>query len=272
MARSVELDCQAAFQKIWQQALTTIHAQHEKACESEPEAIHQIRIALTRMRAVRSFFASMMPAAGWPALKTDIAWINGRLGAVRDDDVMDDFARRKNLREWAARVDMAGYLKGNRHRRRLAKALRSSRYRNLLAALAQWGEAGPWLAHPDAAKQQERTAPVQAYAERKLRQWRQWIVRKGRDVSMLDSEARHDLRIKAKRYRYMVESLAALEPSLEISLQGSGKPARRLQHTLGELRDLRRFRRLGGRHARLPGYKRMKKRLLRRACAAIRSL
>jgi len=266
------LDCESAFRRIADDALAAIRTQHAKACVGNAEAIHQIRIALTRLRAARAFFAAMATDAAWPDLKQDIGWLNRRLGAVRDCDVMRGYARRKAFRDWAARAGIEGALDEARHRRRLARALRSARYRNLMAALAAWTAAGPWLARSDAASWARRSEPLRTCAGQKLRRWRGRIAREGRDVGRLGTRARHDLRIEAKRYRYMVDALSALDPALRDGWQDSGRLARRVQRSLGDLRDLQRLRKVAGKRAKLPGYKRAKRRLLRHAGAALRRL
>lgn len=262
--------CEAAFRAIAAEALAAIAARQAKAAAGDAEAVHQLRMALTRLRAARSFFAAMVRDDRWRALKPELAWLNRRLGAVRDRDVMRNFARRKAYREWAEKAGIAGHLAGARHRRRLAKALRSGRYRRLMAALAQWSEAGPWRSRTDVRSRRRRAAPLRSYAGRALRSWRKRIVRMGRDIETLDADARHEVRIEAKRYRYMLEALAGLEPAQADEWRESGRRARRVQRALGELRDLQCFRKLGGKHARRPpGYRRSKKRLLRQAGAAI---
>lgn len=266
---ATEPDCERAFRSIADDALARIGAQHAKACVGDADAIHQIRIALTRLRAARAFFAAMVDDAVWPDLKQEIGWLNRRLGAVRDGDVMRGYARHKAFRDWAARAGIGSRLDDARDRRRLATALRSARYRRLMTALAGWTTAGPWLVRHDAGSQARRSEPLRTHAARKLRRWRRRIVRNGHDVRQLGNAARHDLRIRAKRYRYMVEALATLDPVLWRRWQDSGRRAKRVQDALGDLRDLQRFRRLAANCDKPPGYRRAKKRLLRRADAAL---
>jgi CHAD domain-containing protein len=279
------LDCASAFRHIAGEALAVIETQHAKACAGGAEAVHRMRIALTRLRAARAFFAAMVTDAVWRDLKDELSWLNGRLGAVRDCDVMRGYARRKAYRGWAARIAIDDRLDEARHRRRLAKALRSRRYRRLIGALTRWSKTEAWPTRPGAAGRQQGSAPVRVYAERQLRRWRRRLVGRGHDVGGLCNRARHDLRIMAKRYRYIVEALAALDPALSdvrVETRGattrvqtwaeSGRLAKRIQRALGALRDLQRFRKLGRKRAKLPGYKRAKRRLMGHADAALRRL
>src|SRR6185503_4567996 len=81
-----------------------IKAHHRGACAGEAEAVHQIRVAVTRLRAAVAFFAPIVVDAEWLRLKKEIAWLNGPLGAARDSDVVVEYARRKRYSAWAQRM------------------------------------------------------------------------------------------------------------------------------------------------------------------------
>ena len=66
--------------------------------------MHQIRVAITRLRAAVAFFAPIVVDAEWLRLKKEIAWLNGSLGAARDSDVVVEYARRKRYCAWAQRM------------------------------------------------------------------------------------------------------------------------------------------------------------------------
>jgi CHAD domain-containing protein len=99
----------------------------------------------------------------------------------------------------------------------------------------------------------------------------------------LGASRRHRLRIKAKRFRYVLEALMEAD-----ALRGRGefhrlhRPAKRLQRALGDMRDIERFAGLasgspqvenakrGKKHP--PGYRQRKEKLLGAAIAAHRDL
>ena len=97
----------------------------------------------------------------------------------------------------------------------------------------------------------------------------------------MDAAHRHWLRIRAKRLRYMLETRTDIAPvGSRDQFRRMHGPAKRLQRTLGDHRDLERFGRLGppppedgkqGDH-RPPDYRRQKKKLINAAVAAYRSL
>jgi len=273
-------DCATAFQQIALGCVSSIKAHHKGACAGDVEAVHQIRVAITRLRAAVAFFAPIAVDAEWIRLKKEIAWLNASLGAARDSDVVAEYARRKRYRAWAQRM-VGGHLDRwqTRDRRRLVRCLRSARFRRLVAALAGWISRGPWLARWTRRKGAE---PLEVYCLRELNRWRERLIVKGRQLKAMGASRRHRLRIKVKRFRYMLEAFTETVP-----LPGRGefrrlqRPAKRLQRTLGDLRDLRRFagqavpppaedgKRRGKRP---PGYRRRKEKLLNGAIEAYRRL
>lgn len=259
------LDCATAFQKIGQDCVAGIRAHHGGACAGDAEAVHRIRVAITRLRAAVSFFAPIVVDAEWPRLKAEIAWLNASLSAARDSDVMVEYASRGRYQAWAVRA--IGAELGQRrvqNRRRLVRCLRSARARRLIEALSVWTAQGPWLAHWEATVRRGDAEPLQAYCGRELNRRRERLIRKGKHLSHLNAARRHRFRIRAKRFRYMLEALTDIVPMRSrAELRQVHSAAKRLQRTLGDLRDLKRFAGLPP-----PGYRRRQETL---ASAAVRA-
>jgi CHAD domain-containing protein len=274
-------DCATAFQKMALDCVASIKAHRTSACTGDAEAVHQIRVAITRLRAAVAFFASIVVDAKWLRLKKEIAWLNGSLGAARDSDVAVEYARRKRYRAWGRRMigeqlDESQTL----DHRRLVRCLRSVRTQRLIAAMADWIRQGPWLARH---KRREDAEALQSYCARELNRWHERLVRKGRHLKTLGASRRHRLRIKVKRFRYMLEALTET-----VDRRGRNKwrhlhrPAKRLQRALGDMRDLERFAgyaggspqaendKRGSKHP--PGYRHQREKLLGIAVAAHRDL
>lgn len=270
-------DCASVFQAIGLQSVAAIKAHHPGACAGDVEAVHQIRIAITRLRAAVLFFKPIVVDAQWSRLKQDIAWLNGPLGAARDGDVMLEYARRKQHRAWTGRLIGEGMERlQTRQRRRLVRTLRSARTLRLMAAMAKWLRRGRWLRR---FQQDDTVEDLQGYCVRRLEHWRRRLVRHGRRLHKLGTSALHDVRIKAKRLRYMLEALRETEViSKRSGLKRMHRPAKQLQSALGDLRDLTRFAELarpssGKRGERYPpGYHRRLNALLAAAIAARRDL
>ncbi|MBN9004907.1 MAG: CHAD domain-containing protein [Rhizobiales bacterium] len=260
------LSCQTAFQSIAQDCIASIRKNHMSARKGSAEAIHQIRVALTRFRAARAFFSRMVKDAVWPRLKQEMAWLNDELGVARDDDVLLNYGQRKLFRDWLGTKQRKLAARVRARHRRLEHALRSARYKRLLDLLATWSESGPWTRHGNAARLQK----FSTYSQARLHSWRKRLVKKGGRISHSSATQRHHLRIKAKRYRYMLEAVATLGIANNFNKR---KLAKRVQQALGDLRDLQCFRQsCGKRRKPPPGYPARKKQLLRKADKALRLL
>ena len=274
-------DCATAFQKIALDCVAKVRLHHSSACAGDAEAVHQIRVAITRLRAAVSFFAPITVDVEWRRLKKDLAWLNASLGAARDSDVVVEYAGRKRYRGWAQRMigdDLDA--RQTRDHRRMVRCLRSPRFHDLIEAMSGWIGSGPWLRRWERKVRRKPAKPLKSYSEREFNRWRQRLIRRGRRLKTLGASDRHRLRIRAKRFRYMLEALTGIVPVF-----GHGEfrhvhgPAKRLQRTLGDLRDLKRFARSElsaegenpGEH-RPPGYRRQRQKLRSAAMSAYRGL
>jgi CHAD domain-containing protein len=274
-AEAAALDSAAAFRTIATGAVSDIKAHHAGACVGDAEAVHQVRVAITRLRAAVAFFAPVVADAEWLRLKQEIAWLNGPLGDARDTDVVVEYARRKRYRAWA-QVAIGEQLaqRQTRDHRRLVRCLRSTRTRRLIAALARWARQGEWLKRY---RQRKDAEPLPSYCEGELGRWHARLVRKGKRLEKPGEERRHRLRIRAKRFRYMIEALTETVPLWSRGkCRDLHKPAKQLQRALGDMRDLERLADLGGAGKpggkRPPGYRHQRKKLLNDAIAAHRTL
>jgi CHAD domain-containing protein len=276
-AAAADLDCATAFQTIALHCVAAIGAHHSSACAGDAEAVHQIRVAITRLRAAVRFFAPIVVDGDWRRLKREIAWLNGALGAARDSDVVLEYASRKRYRAWAQRM-IGERLKQQQARdhRSLVRYLRSVRTERLLAAIARWIRRGPWLERYQRSNNRET---LQSYCVRELDRWRKRLIRNGRHLRTLEASPRHRLRIRAKRFRYMLEALKQTDVLRgRDEWQQLHRPAKRLQRSLGDLRDLERFadlpaaenRKPASKHP--PGFRHRSEKLLDAAIAAHRDL
>ena len=257
-------DCATAFQTIALDCVAAIRTHHRRACAGDAEAVHQIRVAFTRLRAAVAFFAPVVVDTEWPRLKKEIAWLNGPLGTARDSDVVVEYARRKHYQAWAQRrfgKDLDRQQKQDH--RRLVRSLRSGRTQRLLTELKGWIERGPWLERYRGSGDRQA---LESYCARELGRWHERLIRKGRRLKTLGESRRHRLRIKAKRFRYILEALKETDALQQGEWQRLHRPAKQLQRTLGDLRDLARFSELAAGSP--PGYRRRTEKLLDAAVAA----
>jgi len=204
--------------------------------DQDPEPLHQMRVALRRLRTGLRQFA---PALVMPPGVSDrrIAKIGRRLGLARDLDVLQAHLRLQLLPQLPEEEVQAlrPVLKQLRRERRLAReqlvdGLRSGGYLKLLAELQAWLRAPrftPLGQEPLAGWQVEWALPMLAG----LFSHPGWFV----DDPSGDLESLHDLRKRCKGARY---ALANLRPLLGDHGEAWLDRFRQVQDLLGELHDL----------------------------------
>ncbi|MET4072298.1 CHAD domain-containing protein [Bradyrhizobium sp. S3.2.6] len=231
--------CDTAFRIIARRHLAAVLAQHDGTCRGDPEALHQIRIALTHLRTAIRFFSPMVDDALRPKVWAELKWLNSQLGMVRDLDVAiervvaetgDELAVIAELQHWDEK-------RAESHRL-LARALQSARYRRLAEQTSSWIESGPWSTRRSKEAIRLRRCPLADHATEQLTEWEKTLLKKARKLRKLDVGKRHKLRILNKRLTYSIESLQDLFADDSLTKQKSIlKQLRRAQKSLGQLND-----------------------------------
>jgi CHAD domain-containing protein len=272
--------CDTAFRLVARRFLADLTANHDATCRGSATALHQMRIALTRLRAAISFFAPMIADPKRKQISAELKWLHRHLGVVRDLDVAIEHLEASNKPAPPTSTDYRSWnSKRAESHRDLARALRSARYRRLVESLSGWIESGPWSTGKGKQAAQRRT-PIAAYSARKLARWQEKLLKKSRKLEKMDAEKRHRLRLLNKKLCYSIEFLEDLHSDKRFSRQPVAlKYLRKAQKSLGRLNDDANRRSLtaalerNGVQASLPflGSKR-EKRLIRAASEAYRKL
>jgi CHAD domain-containing protein len=227
-----------AFRVIARSCLEDLTANHEATCKGDQAALHEMRIALTRLRAAISFFSPMIVDTCSNRLKRELKWLNAQLGAARDIDVAIERLKASGKRRPQAKSDDRFWKqRGTDSHRALARALRSVRYRRLLKDLSVWLENGPWSTARHKQLERRRACPITRYSTRKLTQWHEKLLKKARRLNDMSAKKRHRLRLANKRLRYSIEFFAGLLSDKTSSMHASLKHLRKAQQSLGELND-----------------------------------
>jgi CHAD domain-containing protein len=229
--------CDTAFRIIARRGLKELTANHAVTCEGDAGALHRMRIALTRLRTVISFFSPMVTGPQRARIRDELKWLNAHLGVVRDLDVAIE-----RLRDIDKRRPAVDYGSWNRERaesqRHLARVLRSIRYQRLVKSISTWVEKGSWSTKAGKRAAKQRACPIAEYSASKLARWQKKLIQKSRKLRDLDTKQRHRLRLLNKRLTYAIEAVADLISSGEISKQqATVKYLRKAQKCLGQLND-----------------------------------
>jgi len=231
--------CDTAFRIIARRHLAAVLAQHDGTCRGDPDALHEIRIALTHLRTAIRFFSPMVDDALRPNVWAELKWLNNQLGMVRDLDVAIERIVAETGGELAVIAELRHWdEKRAESHRLLARALQSARYRRLIEQTSGWIESGPWSTRRSKVAIRLRRCPLADYATAQLTQWERTLLRKAKRLRKLDVEKRHKLRILNKRLTYSIESLEDLFADKSLTKQKSIlKQLRKAQKSLGQLND-----------------------------------
>jgi inorganic triphosphatase YgiF len=204
-----------------------------------PEALHQMRVALRRLRTALKLFEPVVADADYPRLVGELQWLAAELDQGRDIDVLIAETFRPAAARFHDQTGMAGL--GERLLKARTKAydrmlgvLDQPRYLVLVLDMAAWIETGHWADPADPVQGPQGDAPVERLAREGLDKLRRQIKRRGRRLKTLDPERRHKLRIRAKRLRYALEFFGDLYEGRN----GEGRNGRGREEMLGALKAL----------------------------------
>ena len=221
-----EMSVAEAFEAIVQSCLQHFRLNEPLvARRHEPAALHQLRVAMRRLRAAFSLFRPALVDAQLDDLRHELRWFSGQLGEARNLDVL---LQRRGLPRSLRKA-----LKKERHDAydQVVEALDSKRSRQLSIELLAWLELGPWHQNDKAMR------PLPDFVARRLYKWWQKIAHHG-DLQSMRTEERHELRIEIKKLRYALEFVQPLHVHAGGKQKHFSKAVERLQESLGRLNDL----------------------------------
>ncbi len=205
----------------------------------DPEYLHQLRVGLRRLRSCVALLRKHVPPERVAPLVEELRWLGRALNPARDWDVFMTETLPPLLRAFPEDSGLAElHARGTRLRRASNAAarevVRSTRYTSLLLA------AGGALAREDLAALTagagELAGPVGALAARLIERRDAKLRKRGAALRESTPEARHAVRIAAKRLRYAAEFFATLYPPKRVKRYIVALED--IQDTLGELNDL----------------------------------
>ncbi|MDQ3471761.1 MAG: CHAD domain-containing protein [Pseudomonadota bacterium] len=190
----------------------------------QPEALHQTRVGMRRLRSAFSLFKPVAADEEYEALRQELRWFTNLLGDARNLDV---YLQRDDLEERPVELIQ----RREEAYDTIVDALNSARFLKLMFDLVAWLATGQWRS----AKKAQR--PLLPFAGKRLdRMWGR-IVGVG-DLASMDDSARHQLRIEVKKLRYGVEFFRALYPAAAATHKQFADAVEELQEVLGQLNDI----------------------------------
>ncbi len=237
------LSVSEAFSRLAGQ-LTAVLLHHAPAAAAgaAPEPVHQMRVALRRLRSAMSLFSRATGCAELDAAKTQLKPLAAALGPARDWDVFTAGTGRAVAAAFEDDVAVARLLSAAERRRvasyrTLRETLESPDFRVLALTLVRLAVTRPWERALDADPRRAELldADLRHYAAHALSRRLRHARMAGEDPAAMSLSDLHALRIQCKRLRYAAEFFAPLFPGRDTRrfVRGLGV----LQERLGHLND-----------------------------------
>lgn len=216
-----------------------ISRQYGLASFDDPEYVHEMRVAIRRLRAAirvfRKGFAGELESEG-----EQLRALADALGAARDADVFIEFLERYiETCPRKAQSLLVGLLASEkrqrkRHYQQLQEVFRTRRQRTFLRGLHRRLQRPVGAEGGLARLGRKQPNEASSRARKMLRRRLQRVMDFGRRLDLLTSDEQHQLRIVCKKLRYTAEFFTSAYPSRLQSLMGV---VTRLQDLLGMSHD-----------------------------------
>jgi len=211
-----DLSAHAALKQIAWECLTHLQGNYDMVLYGDDvEGVHQMRIALRRLRSALSVFRSVASKESSAKIVEGLRWITGVLGHARDLDVfvtqtlppllqqLQDQPGLIVLNEKADQERLQAYAE-------VREALTSQRYHRLILTIGDWLENERW--------RETNTVECSVFdiAQTVLEKRHKQLKQHGRRLMQAHPEERHATRIAAKKLRYASEFFASLYPKARL--------------------------------------------------------
>jgi len=238
---NAEMSVTYAFAQVVSSCLAHLQANERGLVASDDdEYLHQVRVALRRLRSAFSVFGRALPRAAFEALLEELRWLGSYLGPARDWDVFATqslpalgtaFPGERGLR-WLVEATAARRADADRGAR---EAVASVRYTTLLLDIVAALYRQPWTTLEDEGAATERARPLPQFAAAILTRYHRKVAKCGRDHANLDTTALHAWRIQVKKLRYAADFFSSLYEYKTTRAYGAALAG--LQELLGSLND-----------------------------------
>lgn len=205
------------------------------AGEADSEYLHQLRVALRRMRSSFSVFSDYFGKAVFSGFSSELGWLAGELGPARNWDIFMLETFPQVLTALPAEPGLPALQQAAESKRqaslnRAVAAVTSQRYQVLLLKLGAALNDDSWPA-PGAAS----LLSISDFAKRILDQRYRNFTRRGKNLEALPRDKLHALRIAGKKLRYAAEFFVPIYPARDARSYLEAMSA--LQDALGAIND-----------------------------------
>lgn len=230
-----------AFRTVAWAALHHLQSNEQGVLEgSDHEYLHQMRVALRRLRSAFRVFGAAVPAESIEPLATEFKWLADRLGPARDWDVFMTETLPPIRETFAGHAALARFVKEcvRLHRaavRKARRAVASARYQRLMLETAAWLAGEKWRGGQDEPAREVLARSATEFASSVLKERYAQVRKRGRKLKQRSAAELHRLRIAVKKFRYAADFFAMLfDPK---GGRGMLSHLARLQNILGAMND-----------------------------------
>ncbi|MBR0908029.1 CYTH and CHAD domain-containing protein [Bradyrhizobium liaoningense] len=207
-----------------------------------PEGVHQLRVALRRLRSALDLMGSVGSLSNLDALRSEAKWLAQDLSAARDWDVfqLDTLPTIAKACPSVAGFDALGRAAARRQSEAYGKAhhaLADRRCALFLIGLGNWIETRGWRSDVAAEDLGRLAEPAVNFAQRILSAQYAKVLKRGRRFKSRAAEELHRLRLATKRLRYLSEFLLPLYEDRKSTRRFARRLAA-LQEELGAFNDM----------------------------------
>jgi triphosphatase len=231
-----------ALQRVGRACLAHLLRSEPAALAGQIEGVHQIRIAMRRLRSMLSAVSKLLPEAERRWVSDELKTLNATLGPARNLDVLAtellpparDHA--PDQPGWDELTRAAENARADAYHR-VVEELSSPRHTAILLRLLRWFEGCGWRQQPNAAPEDALGVMIGIVAPAVLDRRRRAVRKRSRHFRRLTASGRHQLRIAVKKLRYAVELLDSLYDPRDV--RPFVKRLKRVQDGLGHANDVR---------------------------------
>jgi len=236
------LTVEESLQRIGQNCLSTVLLFEAAAIAEMPNGVHQMRVAIRRLRSVVASMKQMLPPEQYQWVIQTLKWMAGALGPARNWDVLSSGLLAPVRSVLLRGQELDEFCRVCEDKRRSAHenanaVIRSPQYTAALLKLSQWFASRSWRNQPVSEQSALLMAPIETVAPTLIGRRYKKLKKSADGFAQLTLEWRHEFRISVKKLRYTIEVFEDLFDSHSVA-----KFTRRLkplQDDLGYINDVR---------------------------------
>lgn len=220
------------------------HLTDNEACtrlDDHPEGVHQMRVALRRMRSALRVFRPLLPPEHHRRIDQDVRWLTRGMAEARDLDVFADEIVGPVAAAFPGETAFAALLSrlaADRERARAAarRTIADDRFTRFLLDVGAWIAGRAWRDQPVSEASARLFRPITELAAPLLSTRFKKVRKRGRRFAELTPEERHQLRIDVKKLRYAADFFSSLYGRKRV--RAFTATLQKLQDGLGYMNDV----------------------------------